>query len=211
MDSKFINMFDDKELIEKIEKRLPILFHMAEIENSRAGRIGMEVGTTRERIIAALLIYYFGEENVEVEIPITESEVDVSVYGHPISIKTITNKYFRGFKLIWTVDSTKAREFFKNYYPTCDMIFVKINWGERSGFYYIPIEVQREIFNKIGKQNYIKLPKKGTNPRGVEITDKALRDLAEHGLTKKINIHWIKTKIDYEPYKRWVDYWKEIK
>ena len=44
--------------------RLPYLFHLAELDSSRAGKIGMEVGSLRERIIVALLIYKFGEDNV---------------------------------------------------------------------------------------------------------------------------------------------------
>jgi len=50
----------------------------------------MEVGSLRERIIVALLIYKFGEENVKTDIPITEPEVDVKLFNQPISIKTIT-------------------------------------------------------------------------------------------------------------------------
>jgi len=83
-------IFEDKKLIDKIKKRLPYLFQLAEIESSRAGKVGMEVGSLRERIIVALLIYKFGEENVKTDIPITEPEVDVKLFNQPISIKTIT-------------------------------------------------------------------------------------------------------------------------
>lgn len=72
----------------------------------------MEVGSVRERIIVALLIYKFGETNVETEIPITEPEVDVKLFGIPVSIKTMTGKSFGGVKLIWTVDAKKAEEYF---------------------------------------------------------------------------------------------------
>jgi len=85
-------MFEDDGLTEKIKSRLPHLFQLAELESSRAGKIGMEVGSLRERIIIALLIYKFGEANVETQIPITEPGVDVKVFGQPISIKTITGR-----------------------------------------------------------------------------------------------------------------------
>ena len=71
----------------------------------------MEVGSLRERIIVALLVYKFGEDNVEKEIPITKSEIDVRLFGEPISIKTITDKGFSGVKLIWTVDNQNAKQF----------------------------------------------------------------------------------------------------
>ena len=135
-------LFADQKLVTKIQKRLPELFQIAELESSRAGKIGMEVGTIRERIIAALLIHKFGEQNVKADIPITEAEVDVLLFDEPISVKTITGKSFSGIKLIWTVDAQKAIQFSQNYKPTCDLILVQINWNGKGGFYYIPLEVQ---------------------------------------------------------------------
>lgn len=209
MSSRLIKIFDDEKLIEKIKKRLPHLFQLAEVESSRAGKIGMEVGSLRERIVVALLIYKFGEEYVETELPITEPEVDMRLFGQPVSIKTITGKGFSGVKLIWTVDARKAREFRENYYPRCDILLVQINWNDTGGFYYIPLEAQKRLFEDIGREKYIKLPKPGTNPRGVEITKEALSCLVEDKEAKVVEIVWQRSKIDYNPYKRWVDYWRE--
>lgn len=204
-----IEIFEDTKLIEKIQKRLPYLFQLADSESSRAGRIGMEVGSVREKIIVALLIYKFGEENVETEIPITEPEVDAKLFGEPVSVKTITGKNLNGVKLIWTVDAQKANEFREKYYPQCDILLVQINWNASGGFYYIPIEVQRKLFKKIGRENYIKLPKPGTNPRGVEITQEALATMATDSESRKIGISWQKFKIDFNVYERWIDFWRE--
>jgi len=44
MSSRLIEIFEDEKLIAKIKKRLPYLFQLAELESSRAGKIGMEVG-----------------------------------------------------------------------------------------------------------------------------------------------------------------------
>ena len=209
MSNRLIEIFEDEKLIERIQKRLPHLFQLAEIESSRAGRIGMEVGSVRERIIVALLIYKFGEANVESEIPITEPEIDVRLFGEPISIKTFTGKYFKGVKLVWTVDAESSEQFREEYYPNCDILLVQINWDNEGGFYYIPLTAQRRIFNEIGRKEYIKLPKAGTNPRGVEITKRALTGLVEDVETKSIKIYWQKTKIEFNSYKRWVDLWRE--
>ena len=146
---------------------------------------------------------------METNIPITEPEVDVRLFGEPVSIKTITGKGFSGIKLIWTVDAQKAREFREAYYPRCDIILIQISWGGIGGFYYIPLEAQKKLFDRAGRNGYIKLPKPGTNPRGVEITKEALSSLVKDDLSKVIEINWQKTKIDYNPYKRWVDYWRE--
>ncbi len=209
MPNRLIEIFEDESLVYRIRTRLPYLFQLAELESSRAGKIGMEVGSLRERIIIALIIYKFGESNVETEIPITMPEVDVRLYAEPVSIKTITGKRFGGVKLIWTVDAQKAKEFRETYYPHCDILLIQIDWGGIGGFYYIPLRVQKNLFNKVEREGYIKLPKPGTNPRGVEITKEALSSLVEDKSSKVIKIPWQRKEIDYHPYKRWVDYWRE--
>ena len=209
MPSRLIEIFEDEELVGKIKRRLPYLFQIAELESSRARKVGMEVGSVREKIIVALLIYKFGEPNVEAEIPITEPEVDAKLFGEPISIKTITGRSLSGVKLIWTVDAQKAKEFRENYYPHCDILLAQICWNDIGGFSFIPLEVQKKLFDKIGRKNYIKLPKPGTNPRGVEITKEALSGLVGDYETKKISINGQRRKIDFNPYKRWVDLWRE--
>jgi len=201
-------IFEDQKLVDKIKKRLPYLFQLAEIESSRAGKIGMEVGSLRERMLIAMLIYRFGEENVRTDIPITEAEVDVELFGKPISIKTITGG-LNGVKLVWTVDVKKAREFRESYYPHCDILLIQINWGSVGGFYYIPLEVQKKIFEEMGRKKYIKLPKPGTNPRGVEITKEALTKIVKSKEVNFIEIFWKKGKLDYNPYKKWIDYWRD--
>lgn len=209
MNSYLTEIFQDEELITKIQKKLPHLFSLAELESSRAGKIGMQVGSLRENVIIALLIYKFRGENVQTEIPITEPEVGVRLFGQPVSIKTITGTRLSGVKLIWTVDAPKAQEFRENYYPRCDILLVQVNWDAKGRFYYLPLEVQRRVFNTVGKAGYIKLPKPGTNPRGVEITKEALEAIAAAKESKAIEIYWQRAKIDYNPYRRWVDYWRE--
>jgi len=209
MNRHLLEVFEDDILIAKVKKRLPYLYRLAELECSRAGKIGMEVGSVREKIIIALLIYRFGDSNVKTDIPIIQPEVDVKLFEMPISIKTITGKNFGGVKIIWTVDAQKAREFLLSYYPCCDMLLVQIFWNGNGGFYYIPLEVQEKIFKETGREGYIKLPKAGTNPRGVEISKEALSKLVQDKESKKIEINWQKREIDYHPYKRWVDYWSE--
>ncbi len=163
MSEHLIEIFEYEKLVEKIKRRLPYLFQLAELESSRAGKTGMEVGSVRERIIVALLIYKFGEANVETEIPITEPEVDVKLFGKPVSIKTITGKNFSGVKLIWTVDAQKAKEFRESYYHHCDILLVQINWN----------------------------------------------DVVRDNNSRSIPINWQRTKIEFNPYKRWIDLWRE--
>ena len=201
-------LFEDEEVVARVKQRLPRLFQLAELESSRAGKVGMQVGSIRENIIVALLIYKFGEENVETEIPITEPEMDVRLFGEPVSIKTKTGS-FGGVKVIWTVDAAKAKEFRENYYPSCDILLVRINWNDIGGLYYIPVQIQRKLFNEIGREDYIKLPKAGTNPRGVEFAKNVLARLTEDRQSKRIEINWQKSNIGFNAYKRWLDLWRE--
>uniref|UniRef100_A0A7C5X0N8 Type II restriction endonuclease subunit R n=1 Tax=Thermocrinis ruber TaxID=75906 RepID=A0A7C5X0N8_9AQUI len=198
--------------VSKIKRRLPYLFRIAEIESSRGGHTGMEVGSIRERIIVALLIYKFGKENVITNIPITFPEADVILKGHdnPISIKTKSGKGLSGVKIVWTVDWLKVEEFVKNYTPSCDLIFIQVVWNNTGVFSYVPLRVQREIFNSYGVERYFKLPTRGTNPRGIEISSEALGTCISHPLSVNIEIDWrVSDKINYDPYVRWVELWQE--
>lgn len=201
-------LFTDKQFVSKIQARLPELFNIAELESSRAGRVGMEVGSARERILIALLIYKFEKINVDTDISIIEPEVDVKVFGNPISIKTMTGKKLGGIKLIWTVDAEQAFKFSQEYFPRCDILLVQVNWGGMGGLFFFPRSAQTETFQQIGRQNYIKLPKAGTNPRGVEISTEALTILVNHPQSLNIPIKWMRRQVNYNPYERWLELWK---
>lgn len=77
------------------------------------------------------------------------------------------------------------------------------------GFYYIPKEAQLDILRVMGKESYIKLPKAGTNPRGVELSKHALLKLLEHKDVLVIPINWKKEIIDFKPFKRWIELWEQ--
>ncbi|HRI27322.1 MAG TPA: ThaI family type II restriction endonuclease [Chitinophagales bacterium] len=209
MANEIHELFADSKLVEKIRHKLPQFFRIAEIESSRAGKIGMEVGSVREKIITSLLIFKFGFEKVKTDIPITEPEVDVILCDKPISIKTVSGKHASGVKLIWTVDAQKSLAFSKNYQPTCDILLVHIWWDNTGGLYYIPKEVQQSVLKKIGNESYIKLPKQGTNPRGVEMTGNALKMVLEHPNTIHLSIEWKKETQHFTPFDRWVELWQK--
>lgn len=203
--------FNDETFIEKVKKKLPYLFQIAEIECSRDRKIGMEVGSTREKVLIGLLIDYFGADRVTTSIPITEPETDVLVDTTSISIKTITGK--GGVKVSWTVDAPSAREFVNLYSPQCGILFTRINWdmkssGEPSGLFWISLETQLKILQRLGVDKYLKLPKPGTNPRGIELTRVGLATLLEDEDTLRIKVNWYRSELKYDPYERWVDYWK---
>lgn len=209
-------LFSDEKLCDKIQRKLPFLFGIAEQQVSRGRKVGMEVGTLREQILVALLIYKFGEGSVDLEIPVTEHEIDVRVRDCPLSIKTVTakSKATPAVKIVWTVDWERVTRFVENYRPKCDMLLVIIRWGETGGFYGIPLQAQQEVFESLGRERYLRAPRRGTNPRGVEISTEAVGALIEHPLTKTLPIDWQRpTEVEAKeallaPYKRWLHYWQ---
>ncbi|HVO75072.1 MAG TPA: ThaI family type II restriction endonuclease [Ignavibacteriaceae bacterium] len=186
-----IELFTDPQIIKRIQDKLPKLFSIADLESQRAGRVGMEVGSLRERIIVSLLIYKFGEINVDTEIPITEPEIDVRLFNKPISIKTKTGSGFAGVKLIWTVDAQNSKEFLSKYIPSYDMIYVQINWENKGCLYYFPVDIQREVFEYIGRETY------------------SLTIIDYNKGSFKIEINWIKEELKFNSFKRWVDLWAQ--
>ncbi len=212
MNSVYNKLFDDNLFIKRVKNKLPHLFQIAELESSRNGKIGMEIGAVRERILIALLMYKFGIDIVDPDIPITAPEVDVCVNNEPLSIKTMTTKSekWSSVKLIWTVDSHKALEFKSNYIPSCDMMIAKICWNGNGKLLLFSKESQEKVLNEIGRDRYIKLPKENTNARGVEISSEALSILEDREDTRCIDIKFTREKIDYrEVYTKWFDAWRE--
>lgn len=212
MNTVYYKLFDDNLIIKRVKNKLPHLFQLAELESSRNGKIGMEIGSVRERILIALLMYKFGIDIVDPDISITAPEVDVIVDNRPLSIKTVTTNSDRwsSIKLIWTVDAKKSLEFKSTYTPSCDMLVAKICWNKEGKLLLFTKEAQCEILNNIGRDRYIRLPKENTNSRGVEITEEALDLLENHEDTRCININFTREKIDYrEVYTKWLDAWKE--
>ncbi len=203
------DLFTDKEYIAVIQRKLPKLFRIAELESSRAGKIGMQVGSARENIIIALLLHAFGDKAVNPEFAITETEKDVELGGKAISIKTITNNGY--VKAVWTVDTDSAQRWTSSYEPKMDMILVQICWDTKNGgMFLIPAEVQKEVFRKLGKEKYLNLPKPGTNPRGVDFSKAAIDSMLGDGRTIRIVVDWIKPELSSQSiYQRWIDYWKE--
>ena len=51
MSNHLQEIFKDESLRKRIKDKLPHLFHIAELETSRAGKVGTQVSSTREEII----------------------------------------------------------------------------------------------------------------------------------------------------------------
>ena len=197
---------------ERITKVLPTLFNMVELENRRGKKLGMEVGTARERVLIALCMYVYGSDKIEFP-PSTSPELDVLVNGHPVSIKTKSSSGLNGVKLVWTVDWEKIDAFLASYHPSSDVLYVNILWNKTGGFSLIPRHVQAQILQDIGIDRYVKIPPRGTNPRGVEISREALGLLLHHGDTQSLPIVWPRDPsllVERALYGRWIELWDSL-
>lgn len=197
---------------DKIIKALPTLFNMVEIESKRGDKLGMEVGTARERVIIALFMYVYGGDAI-IFPESTSHEKDVIVNNEPVSIKTKMGKGYAGVKLTWTTDWQKVKEFETEFVPQSHLLFININWGDTGGFFLIPCDAQKQVLNDIGRDAYFKLPKHGTNPRGVEISAEAMKSIQGHGQTQTLSISWKRDHTlltERSRYEKWIELWDTL-
>lgn len=197
------DLLTNKDKVKSFAKKLPIAFERADNEMPSNPAVGL----LREHIIIGYFISELGENLVQVPKG-NEKGFDATICGQELSIKTLKGPSLGGLKLVWTSDQEKAEKERDNYYPDIDIFFVFINWNEnKESVFYIPVDVQVEIFKKMGKDSYHKSVR-GTNNRGIEIKPLALKELLVHKNTSKCNVNWIRQGINYTPYERWEKFWK---
>lgn len=187
-----------------VTTNLPKLFKKAEIESMRGGKIGMEVGVLRERILVALLLKSFGEKNVKFDFSSTDNSKDTQVFGDILSIKTFMNNGYGGIKVFWASDNQSVMNAINRYTPQNHLLISNINWGtQNGGLYLINLETQTEIFNTIGVEKYLKI--NNGNNRGISIQTEVLKTLLSHKETKQIIVDWVDPKLEYNIYERWMN------
>ena len=89
---------------------------------------------------------------------------------------------------MWTVDWDKIEEFLESYVPASHLLYVNIIWGETGKFFLIPMHVQQAVLRALTIENYVKVPPRGTNPRGVELSKTAMQYLQTHTETQSMPI-----------------------
>ena len=198
------NIFTSAEFQDLVKSKLPKLFEIAEVESTRGGKIGMEVGILRERILTSFFISKAGEENVDGDSSATENSKDVQVNGDDISIKTFTGSGYSGVKIFWTSDTESAKRVMDNYTPEFDLIVANINWGSnKGGLYYVDKQTQRQVMDSVGINKFLKISS-GSNNRGITYGTDVLKKLLNHENTLKIEIDWVKTNEKFNIFERWV-------
>ncbi len=184
------DIFTSVEFQDLIKSKLPKLFEIAEVESTRGGKIGMEVGILRERVLTSFFISKVGEDNVDSDSSATENSKDVQVNGDDISIKTFTGSGYSGVKIFWTSDTESAKRVMDTYTPKFDLIVANINWGSnKGGLYYVDKQTQRQVMDSVGRNKFLKISS-GSNNRGITYGTDVLKKLLNHENTLKIEIDW---------------------
>ena len=198
------DIFTSAEFQDLIKSKLPKLFEIAEVESTRGGKIGMEVGILRERVLTSFFISKVGEDNVDSDSSATENSKDVQVNGDDISIKTFTGSGYSGVKIFWTSDTESAKRVMDTYTPKFDLIVANINWGSnKGGLYYVDKQTQRQVMDSVGRNKFLKISS-GSNNRGITYGTDVLKKLLNHENTLKIEIDWVKTNEKFNIFERWV-------
>ena len=198
------DIFTSVEFQDLIKSKLPKLFEIAEVESTRGGKIGMEVGILRERVLTSFFISKVGEDNVDSDSSATENSKDVQVNGDDISIKTFTGSGYSGVKIFWTSDTESAKRVMDTYTPKFDLIVANINWGSnKGGLYYVDKQTQRQVMDSVGRDKFLKISS-GSNNRGITYGTDVLKKLPNHENTLKIEIDWVKTNEKFNIFERWV-------
>ena len=171
------DIFTSVEFQDLIKSKLPKLFEIAEVESTRGGKIGMEVGILRERVLTSFFISKVGEDNVDSDSSATENSKDVQVNGDDISIKTFTGSGYSGVKIFWTSDTESAKRVMDTYTPKFDLIVANINWGSnKGGLYYVDKQTQRQVMDSVGRNKFLKISS-GSNNRGITYGTDVLKKL----------------------------------
>lgn len=195
--------FENIEFVNLVKSKLPKLFRLAELETMRGGKIGMEVGVLRERILTAFIIKCFGKENVKSDFSSTENSKDVKVFEDVLSIKTFTNNGFGGVKVFWASDNESVKKAVENYRPQNHLLISNIKWGKTdNGIFLIPLDVQNEILEHNGILKYLKI--NTGNNRGISFHTETFKSLLSHPNTKKIQIDWNLPILNFDVYDRWI-------
>ncbi|MHA1723393.1 MAG: ThaI family type II restriction endonuclease [Promethearchaeota archaeon] len=177
-------IFNNIEFINKIKKRLPKLIYDLDSAFRKGGKLSPDIGNLREKMMIGILKKQYPNK-IKYNFESQESELDFKFEDENISFKTSISKRF---KLIWTANYRKAIEFYENFIPSCSIILLLFQKKAR-GLYYFLLKLLIVTHNKLNEL-FLKKPKKGTNPRGVELSTKAFNEMIKSPLYKKISIDW---------------------
>ena len=201
MNDLIVKMLQSPEKLERIRKKLPPAFELV-AQQTR----GPEVGNLRESVLIGMFMAFLGESRVSPDTEVVEA--DCAIGDVPLSIKTVTGKALNNVRIKWTVDQERVREFIAAFAPGCDLLIVRILWGEEGRISYIPLEAQQRVFAALGTRHYLDY-RPGTNTRGINLSRAALDSMEKNSQSTIVPVEWYRSVQPQSKYDRWVSYWLE--
>ncbi len=187
--------------IEVIRQKLPPAFQIVEDELKGNPAVGL----LREQVILGMLIAFLGEDKVVVVPSGVNPDIDCYIESEPLSIKTVS--FSGGIRLKWTSNALKAEEFIDSYEPIGHLLVIRIAWGKTGTIRFIPLDVQKGVFLRIGVAGYLDY-RSSTNTRGVNLSQVAELALNRHPQSVPLSIVWKRSEAIINPIDKWVDYWQ---
>ena len=204
MNKLISGILQDPKLIPIIREKLPFAFETVdkEIKGNPA------VGILRENAIIGMLTVFLGENSVHPADRAMQPDMDCFVGGKPLQIKTITGGAGceTGIRLKWTANEASANDSMDSYRPAADILIARISWEQNGYLRYVPIEVQEEVWAKLGKDY---LSYSGGNTRGFNLSRKAVSGIDLHPNILTLSIHWSRAGVVSDAYERWINYWQQ--
>jgi hypothetical protein len=146
-------------------------------ESLRDGKLTMDVGTSRERDLIAVLCKYFGRDCINWNIPSDFSE-DVLIENKPVSIKHLTTTLrnncntLPSFKIKWTSNADAAERHIEEYIKSEWTDYLIVSEIDNKGVtvnVISPSQVNRVI--KFLKRRAFKEISRKNNIRGIEFSE----------------------------------------
>ncbi len=200
MNKLIADILRNPQYIDHILNKLPPAFEMVGQQAK-----GPEVGTLREGVVIGMFIAFLGDHAVQSVASAVEPDIDCYIGDQPLSIKTVTGN--GGIRLKWTSNADLAMASMRTYIPSSDLLIIQINWDDEGHIFYIPTEVQHDVFTKLG--NHYLDYRANTNTRGFNMSRGAFESVTHDSGTIVLPVSWfrsIKPQGQYEP---WVKYWRD--
>lgn len=160
------------------QRGLISLYADSQVECTRNGACGMEIGMAREKDLCAVLKYFL-KDTIQLEIQNSLPE-DFLISGEKVSVKHSQSKVGAAVKAKWTSADKSVESDIKamieapdEYYPHLLLIYLSVP-EKKITIVCISKEKNKEVIQNLREEAF-KVPK--GNSRGIEYSSKAMKSL----------------------------------
>lgn len=160
-----------------VQKDLIRLYQKSHREYTKNGKMGMEIGASKEKDLTAVFQYYMGKDQVVYDTGYCSPE-DIRIGGEKFSIKHISTAVGASsgsIKVKWTADNIQAKKLIEDSRTMFGQHMLIVYWDNKKNNVTILGIEQEKIQNGIYRYNETAFHiRSGTNNRGVQFSRKML-------------------------------------